>query len=195
MSINHEYHVAHSVPTPYRMIRAFLNHIINAHYQVNFACGKCLSTVMTLGQQMKRHISECPGLPALPKKSLQESAHGESLPKKRAHGSSGSKSKDGGSKHKHKCQPNKSQLGETASQEHSQSGNCHLTRAGGTSQESMAGPSWHHSSGRRKGRRCTRRSLPSDLAPFHLCTPQQLSHFLITHFTLHSCLMFHVHCF
>ena len=48
----------------------FLNHDINAHYQANFACGKCLSAVMTSGQQMKRHISDCPGLPILPKKSL-----------------------------------------------------------------------------------------------------------------------------
>ena len=75
---------------------AFLNHIINAHYQVNFACGKCLSAVMTSGQQMKRHISEYPGLPVLPEKLSQESACGESSPKKQAHGSSGSKSKDGG---------------------------------------------------------------------------------------------------
>ena len=52
---------------------AFLNHVANAHYQVNFPCGKCLSAVMTLGQQMKRHISECPGLPILPEKSSQDS--------------------------------------------------------------------------------------------------------------------------
>ena len=60
----------------------FLNHIINAHYHANFACGTCLSAVMTSGQQMMRHISECPGLPILPKKSLQESTRNGSSPKK-----------------------------------------------------------------------------------------------------------------
>ena len=105
MGTNHGYRVAHSVPTPVQNDLAFLNHIINAHYHANFTCGTCLSTVTTLGQQMKRHISECPGLPALPEKSSQESVHGESSPKKKhAHGSSGSKSKDGGSKGKQKHQ-------------------------------------------------------------------------------------------
>ena len=61
---------------------AFLNHVVNTHYQVNFTCGKCLSALKTLGQQMKRHISDCPGLPILPEKSSQDSGHGGSLPKK-----------------------------------------------------------------------------------------------------------------
>ena len=89
----------------------YLNHIIKAHYHVNFACGTCLSAITTLGQQMKRHISECPGLTALPEKSSQGSVHGEHLPKKHTHGSSGSKSKHGGSKNKQSHQSGKSQLG------------------------------------------------------------------------------------
>ena len=39
---------------------AYLNHIINAHYHANFTCGTCLSTIPMSGQQMKRHISDCP---------------------------------------------------------------------------------------------------------------------------------------
>ena len=88
---------------------AFLNHIINAHYHTNFACGRCLGTVTTLGQQMKRYNSECPRLPALPEKSSQESVHSEHSLKKCAHGSSGSKSKDGGNKSQQKCKSEKSQ--------------------------------------------------------------------------------------
>ena len=53
---------------------AYLNHIINTHYHVNFMCRTCLSTITTSGQQMKRHISECPRLAALPEKSSQGSA-------------------------------------------------------------------------------------------------------------------------
>ena len=102
---------------------------------------------------MKRHISECPGLPTLPEKSSQQSARGECSPKKRAHGSSGSKSKDGGSKSKQKCQSEKSQPGEPTSQEDSQTGNRHLTRVAGASQESTTGSSQHHSSGKKKAKK------------------------------------------
>ena len=54
---------------------AYLNHIINTHYHTNSACGTCLSGMTMLGQQMKRHISEFPGLAALPEKSSQGTAH------------------------------------------------------------------------------------------------------------------------
>ena len=66
---------------------AYLNHIINAHYHTNFTCGTCLGAITMSGQQMKRHISECPKLAALPKKPSQESAQGERSPKKCTHGS------------------------------------------------------------------------------------------------------------
>ena len=82
---------------------AYLNHIINAHYHANFTCGTCLSTITMLGQQMKRHISECPGLAALPEKSSQGSARGERSPKMCAHGSSGSKSKQESTTGSSKC--------------------------------------------------------------------------------------------
>ena len=42
---------------------AYLNHIISAHYHTNFACGTCLSTVATLGQQMKSTFPSAPGRP------------------------------------------------------------------------------------------------------------------------------------
>ena len=115
---------------------AYLNHIINTHNHMNFTCGTCLSAVTTLGQQMKRHISECPGLAALPKKSSQGSACSEHSPKKHAYGNSGSKSKHGGSKNKQSHQSGKSQLGKTTSQEDSQTSNRHLTHVASMSQES-----------------------------------------------------------
>ena len=65
---------------------AYLNHIISMHYHTNFMCGTCLSAITMSGQQMKRHLSECPGLATLPKKSSQESAHGGHSPKKSAMG-------------------------------------------------------------------------------------------------------------
>ena len=132
---------------------AFLNYIINAHYHMNFACGRCLGPITTSGQQMKRHISECPGLPALPEKLSQESACGEHSPKKHAHGSSGSKSKDGGSKSKQKCKSKKSQPGELTSQEDSQTSDRRLTCAAGTSQESTTGSSQHHSGRKKKAKK------------------------------------------
>ena len=127
---------------------------------------------MTLGQQMKRHISDCPGLPILPEKSSQDSAHGGSSPMKRAHGSSGSKSKDRGSKHRH--QPNKSQLAETASQEdvHSQ----HKPRE---HRWIIASPLWWEEE-----------SEEDAQEEVHLSVLQRLSHFFITHFMLHSCSLF-----
>ena len=74
---------------------AYLNHIVGTLYCTNFACGTFLSAVTALGQQMKKHLKECPGLTPLPKTTSQESAGGEHLPKKSAHGSkhSGSKKK------------------------------------------------------------------------------------------------------
>ena len=66
---------------------ACLNHIINAHYHTNFVCGTCLGTMTMSGQQMKRHISEWPGLAALPEKPSHESAEGECSPKKCTQGS------------------------------------------------------------------------------------------------------------
>ena len=52
---------------------AYLNHIICTHYDVNFACGACLSAITSSGQQMKNHIKECSGL-APPPTASQESA-------------------------------------------------------------------------------------------------------------------------
>ena len=117
---------------------------------MNFACGRCLSAVTTLGQQMKRHIPKCPGLPTLLEKLLQESLHSELSPKKHAHGSLSSKSKDGGSKSKHKHQSRKLQPGEPASQEDSLTGDRHLTHTDGASQESTTGSSQCHSGGKKK---------------------------------------------
>ena len=73
---------------------AYLNHIVGAHYNTNFACGTCLSAVTSSGQQMKKHLKECSGL-ALPPMALQESACSERSPKKSAPGSkhAGSKKK------------------------------------------------------------------------------------------------------
>ena len=128
----------------------FLNHIINAHYHANFTCGRCLSAVTTLGQQMKRHISECPRLPILPKKLSQDSVCGEHSLKKCTDGSSGSKSKDGGSKSKQKHKTEKSQQREPASQEDSQTNDRHLTHMASTSQESTTRSSQCHFSGKKK---------------------------------------------
>ena len=152
---------------------AYLNHIINTHYHTNFACGTCLGAVTMSGQQMKRHISECPGLAALPEKSLQESAQGEHSPKKCAHRSSSSKSKHGGSKNKQSCHSGKSQPGEATSQENSQTSDRCLTHAW---------PAWVRRAQldpqsitlvvRRKRRRHIRRRSPaSDLMHFLLGMP------------------------
>ena len=140
---------------------AFLNHIINAHYHANFACGRCLGAITTSGQQMKRHISKCPRLPALPEKSLQESACSEHSPKKCAHGSSGSKSKDGGSKSKQKCTSEKSQPSKPASQEDSQTSNRHLTRMASMSQESATGSLQHHSGEKKKAKKAHKKKKKS----------------------------------
>ena len=129
---------------------AYLNHIINTHYHANFTCETCLGTVTMLGQQIKRHISECPRLPTLPEKSSQGSVHSEHSPKKHAHGNSGSKSKDGGSKIKQNCQSRKSQLGEATSQEDSQTSDRRLTHTASAGQESTTGSSQCHSSRKKK---------------------------------------------
>ena len=113
---------------------------------------------MTLGQQMKRHISECLGLPALPESVLSESS-----PKKCAHGSSGSKSKDGGSKGKQKCQSEKSQLGEPASQEDFQTGDHCQTHAAGMSQESTTASLQHHSGGKKKAKKMHKKKKKSSM--------------------------------
>ena len=115
-----------------------------------FTCGTCLSAITMSGQQMKRHISECPGLTTLPEKLSQGSAHGERSPKKHTHGSSGSKPKHGGSKNKQSCQSGKSQPGKATSQEDSQTGDRHLTCMAGVSQESITGLSKHYSGGKKK---------------------------------------------
>ena len=78
----------------------YLNHIVSAHYKVNFTCGACLSAIATSSQQMKRHINECSGLTLLPKTS-QEDVCDECSPKKSAHGGSSSKAKHGAGKTKH----------------------------------------------------------------------------------------------
>ena len=74
---------------------AYLNHIVSVHYNVNFACGTCLSAVTPSCQQMKRYINGCKGLdpPALPTSqglaapptASQESACGGHSPKKSTH--------------------------------------------------------------------------------------------------------------
>ena len=65
---------------------AYLNHIVCAHYDANFACGTCLSAVTSSAQQMKNHIKECSRL-APPPTALQESAPSGRSPKKSAPGS------------------------------------------------------------------------------------------------------------
>ena len=40
---------------------AYLNHILGAHYNANFAYGTCLGAVTPSCQQMKRHLNECKG--------------------------------------------------------------------------------------------------------------------------------------
>ena len=57
---------------------AYLNHIVCAHYNANFACGTCLSAVTSSGQQMKKHIKECSGLAFLPTASQESVCSGHS---------------------------------------------------------------------------------------------------------------------
>ena len=140
---------------------AYLNHIINARYHVNFACGTCLSAITMLGQQMKRHISNCPRLTVLPEKLSQGSAHSEHSPKKHTHGSSGSNSKHWGSKNKQSHQSGKSQLGEATSQEDSQTSDRHLTHVASASQESTTGSSKCHSGGKKKAKKMHKKKKSS----------------------------------
>ena len=106
---------------------AYLNHIVCAHYDANFACGACLSAITSSGQQMKNHIKECSGL-APPPTASQESAPGGRSPKKSAPGPKHVRGKKKGSHSK------KSQLASQASQ----ASDRRVTHATGVSQETTA---------------------------------------------------------
>ena len=118
---------------------AYLNHIVGVLYNENFTCGTCLSAITMSGQQMKRHIIECPELATPPLTMLQESACSECSPKKSTHGSKHTGSKKKG------CHSEKSQSAGATSQEDSQTRDRCITRAAGASQESAAESSRHHS--------------------------------------------------
>ena len=137
---------------------AYLNHIIGMHYHTSLTCGACLNAIATLGQQLKRHLSECSGLATFPKESSQESACSEHSPKKSAHGSSSSKSKHGGSQNKKSHHSRKSQLADMTSQEDSQTGIRHLTHVAGMSQESTTESSKCHSGGKKKAKKMHKKS-------------------------------------
>ena len=121
---------------------AYLNHIVSAHYNVNFTCGTCLSAVTSSCQQMKRHINKCKGLdpPILPSlqglaahpTALQESGCGGHSPKKSSQGS-----KHAGCKKKghHSGKPGPAI---PVPQEDSQGMDRHMTHAASISQESTA---------------------------------------------------------
>ena len=140
---------------------AYLNHIIGVHYHTSVMCGACLNAIATSGQQLKRHLSECPGLATPPEESSQESAHGEHSPKKSAHGSSGSKSKHGGSKNKHSCQSRKLQPGEATSQEDSQTSDRCLTHVASASQESTTRSLKCHSGSKKKAKKTHKKKKSS----------------------------------
>ena len=123
---------------------AYLNHIVGMHYNVNFACGTCLSAIASSGQQMKRHINKCSGLAPPPMTTLQESVRSEYSPKKSAPGS-----KHAGSKKK-SCHSEKLQPAGLVSQEGSQAGDKRITHAAGMSQESAAELSRCHSQCKKK---------------------------------------------
>ena len=124
---------------------AYLNHIVGAHYNVNFTCGTCLSAITSSGQQMKKHLNKCSGLAPLPMTMSQKSARGECLPKKSAHGS-----KHAGSKKKGHSE--KLRSAGVTSQVDLQTGDRHVTCAAGTSQESAAESSRHHSRHKKKAK-------------------------------------------
>ena len=94
----------------------YLNHIVGAHNKANFTCGTCVSAIAMLGQQMKRHINEWPGLTPHPKMP-QESTCGECSPKKNVHGGLSSKAKHGRSRTNHSHKSGKSQPAGATSQE------------------------------------------------------------------------------
>ena len=125
---------------------SYLNHIIGMHYHANFACGNCLSALTASGQQMKKHLNECPGLTPLLRTTSQESVGGDHLPKKSAHGSKHSGSKKKG------CHSKKSWLASTTSQEDSQASDRCVTRAASTSQESMVESMKCHSQWKKKAK-------------------------------------------
>ena len=141
---------------------AYLNHIVGMHYHMSFMCGTCLSAVTESGQQMKRHLNECPGLTPLPKMP-QESVRGEHSPKKSVHGGLSSKAKHEASRTKHSHKSRKSQPAGMTSQEDSQTRDRHWTCAAGTSQESTTESPRNTPGARWRQKRCTRRSLASNL--------------------------------
>ena len=52
---------------------AYLNHIISTHYHMSLTCGACLDAIAMLGQQLKRHLSECcMGWPLFPRNCHRE---------------------------------------------------------------------------------------------------------------------------
>ena len=135
---------------------AYLNHIVGTHYNMNFACGTCLSAVTLSCQQMKRHINECKGLDppmlpssqgsAAPPTALQESARGGHSPKK-----SNQESKT------HGTQEEGSSFWETATSRFSLSGGLSrhgqaMTHTAGASQESTAKSMKRHSRQKKKSK-------------------------------------------
>ena len=149
---------------------AYLNHIIGMHYHASLTCGACLDAVATSGQQLKRHLTECPGLVPLPKESSQGSAQGEHLPRKSAPGGSSSKSKHAGSKKK-KSHSRKLQPADATSQGDSQPSDRRLTHVAGMSQESTAESSKHHSGGKKKVKKAHKKSSKWSCAfPFRHAT-------------------------
>ena len=111
---------------------AYLNHIICAHYDANFACGACLSAVTSSGQQIKNHIKECSGL-APPPMASQENAPSGHSPKKSA-----PSSKHVQGKKKGRC----SEKSQPASQD-SQASDRRVTCVTSASQESTTGSTRH----------------------------------------------------
>ena len=51
---------------------SYLNHIIIAHYNMSFGCGKCLKLVFKSGQQLKVHKKVCKGSKKKPADKLVE---------------------------------------------------------------------------------------------------------------------------
>ena len=56
---------------------SYMNHIIGAHYNAAYGCGKCLKEVFLLGQQLETHIKVCTGFP---KDNTPSSSSWEPLP-------------------------------------------------------------------------------------------------------------------
>ena len=81
---------------------SYLNHIICAHYNANYECGKCLDEVFITRQQLSKHMKGCKVV------TTDEVEKPTSGHMKGAPSSSGSKKKK--KKHKTKSQPSDSQL-------------------------------------------------------------------------------------